>query len=295
MKVAALSLLFLLGLSWAIRLLATKAVIGAGLPIIVTVNLASLGVVVLLTALNMLRRNLPPVTKATFRFYVVAGAFGFAAPFFLEVTVAGRLPAVVFVLIVTSAPIWTAVFALLSGLERVTPRRAVGIALGFAASGLVIVGSAQASDLEGAFTLTTLTLAFAIPVFYASYVLFIASKWPRGVDGLQVAQGQAVVALLGFAVAAAISSRGTVFIPNLAQSIFLGLIIVSETVALVLFFYLARREGGTFASQANYIAIAAGALLGSIFFGEDLHTLVVFGVVLLCAAIFLNRTTESRN
>ena len=82
-----LVLLLWLGLSWAIRLLAIKASSQRGASPIEVAAVATLGIVVLLTLINLGRSRLPPIEVQHLRFYTLTGLFGFGAPFLLEITV----------------------------------------------------------------------------------------------------------------------------------------------------------------------------------------------------------------
>jgi drug/metabolite transporter (DMT)-like permease len=71
-------------------------------------------------------------------------------------------------------------------------------------------------------------------------------------------------------------------------------VVVSEVTALVLLFRIARSYGGSFVSQANYIAVVAGAVLSTLLFGQTFNWAVVIGIALLVTSMWLSmRKTES--
>ncbi len=62
---------------------------------------------------------------------------------------------------------------------------------------------------------------------------------------------------------------------------------------LVLLFQIARMRGGSFVSQANYIAVVAGAVLSAVFFGQPFKWAIVVGIILLVTSLWLStRKTE---
>ena len=283
-----LFLLAWLGLSWAIRLLAIKEASQRGAEAIELAAVATIGIVVLLTVINLLRSKLPPFVARHLRFYVLAGLFGFGAPFLLEFIVAPHLPAVLFVIIVTSTPIWTVLIATGLRLEAASWRRIVGVVGGFAATALVIVGT-WSPVAEGPHTeLIWVAAAFGIPILYAIYVLYLAAAWPSDLDNLQGAQGQSTAALAAFLIFWLILPGRSFNLEAMNYGWPVMIIVVAEIVALALLFHLARNHGGSFTAQANYVAVAAGALIGILFFDEQVSVIATAGVVLLIVALRLS-------
>lgn len=294
--IAALSLLVSLGLSWAVRLLAIKVSSEHGASPMEIAVTATAGIVVLLTLINIVRSKLPPVETRHLRFYALAGIFGFGAPFLLEIIVAPHLPTLLFVILVTSAPLWTAFIATILRLEPMNWLKAAGVIVGFAATAMVIFGTAPSDPIAGSQpNAAWIVTAFGIPVLYAVYVLYIAAAWPSDLDNLQGAQGQAIVALAVFAaISLTVSDRG-LNIEALVSGWPISLIIVAEVAALILLFHLARNHGGSFAAQANYVAVVAGSVLGLLLFDDAATPLVAVGVVLLVLALWLSGKGRTAN
>lgn len=283
-----LFLLLCLGLSWAIRLLAIKESSQRGASPIDVAVVATIGIVILLTLINFVRSRLPPLEKRHLRFYVLAGLFGFGAPFLLEITVAPHLPALLFVIIVTSTPIWTVFIAIIFRLEALDWLRASGVVAGFAATALVIFGTTAPGAADGLQAQPAWILAaFGIPVLYAAYLLYIAAAWPSDLDNLQGAQGQSIVALVAFACSWLVLPQG-----DLSLEAMVGwpvwIIVLAEIAGLLLLFHLAREHGGSFAAQANYVAVVAGSLIGLLLFDQEVNVAAIAGVLLLVFALRLS-------
>ncbi len=281
-------LLTLLGLAWAVRLIAIKATAATASPIDI-VFFATAGVLFVTSALNVIRRRSMPVSLQHVRFYLIAGIFGFGAPFFVETIVAPHLKGLAFVVVVTSTPIWVAFLGLLSRAEALSWHRAASVGIGFFATVLVLVGSNLESDLtfESA-NMAWYALALFIPALYAIYITYVAKFWPADLDNMQGAQGQALIALVIFLVIWIASGSNPVLMmqPDVAMPLFV--IVLAEISGLILLFQLARTEGGNFTAQANYIAVVFGSALGVALFDQTANFVAALGVVLLVFAMWLS-------
>jgi drug/metabolite transporter (DMT)-like permease len=171
--------------------------------------------------------------------------------------------------------------------ERLSAVRVAGVVLGFVAAGLVTLDSVAAD--VGAVDPLWCLLALVIPLLYATYTVFVAARWPTGLDAVQVAQGQAIA--VSIAVLAALP-----FQPSLASvplgggeiSAIAG-VVLCEILGLMLYLRLARDRGPTFVTMANYVAICVGAAVSFAAFGDPIGWLTVLGALLLVAALQLAR------
>ncbi|MEZ5669918.1 MAG: DMT family transporter [Alphaproteobacteria bacterium] len=281
-------MLVVLGAIWATRLGALKYAINAGLPAPVTIQVAVLGIAIGLTLVNALRGTWPPLRRDTVRFYLLSGLLGFICPFGLEAIVAARLPVFVLILIVTTAPVWTMLVAAAVGTERISAVRATGVVLGFAAAGLVAFDS-SGGEGPGAVDPLWCLLAMAIPLFYAVYTVFVASRFPRRLDAVQVAQGQAIIVALAVLAAQPFQDFWSRMAFSPVQVTAVGWVVAAEVVGLMMYLSLARDRGATFVTQANYVAICMGAVLGAFVFGDPIGWLSLLGAVLVAVALRLAR------
>jgi drug/metabolite transporter (DMT)-like permease len=256
------------------------------------VVVATIGIAVLLILINFSRSKLPPLEGRHLRFYVLAGLFGFGAPFLLECLVAPHLPALLFVIIVTSTPIWTVFIATSLRLEKASWLRIIGVIGGFVATALVIIGTLNPVAAEETETeLVWAAAAFGIPILYAVYILYIAAAWPSDLDNLQGAQGQSTVALAAFLIFWLILPARSLNLEAMKIDWSMMIIVIAEVVALVLLFHLARNHGGSFTAQANYVAVAVGTIISILFFNEQVSVIATAGVVLLIVALRLSAAT----
>lgn len=279
-------LLLALGLAWSLRITAIKLIGEDGLAPQITFQLGLFGIAAMMSVALVVRRERLPAGRQMAGFYCISGLFGLIVPFLTETMVAPQIPVFVFVVIITTMPVWTLVLVALTGSETVGGRQAAGIVAGFVAA-VLIAADSFAIEFGGA--LSWILFAFLVPICYAGNTVFIASRWPAGVSAVQVAAGQALVA----SAAILIASPFTKLWSNLAmtglQSATLTAIVALEGFGLFLYLALANREGATFVAQANYVSMAFAAALGIIVFGDAVGPVAVLAAVLLIVAIRMSR------
>lgn len=281
-------LLLFLGLCWAVRLMAIKLTADGGgkpLDILLTANIA---IFLLLSLVSIIRFKPPPLRLQHLKFYGLAGITGFGAPFLIEITVASHLPLLIFVMLVTSVPLWTLFLSAIVSQDRVGFNDVLGAVLGFAAVAVVVWATqSDASPLPEQVSLSWVAAACAIPLLYSCYLLMVAKRWPDGLDNLQGGQGQATATLV-IVFAIWLSLKGTANdLLGLAMSWPLWLAVISEILGLLTLFSIARRNGSNFVALANYISIVFGAILSGAVMGQDLNWLAWSGVALLVISLWL--------
>ena len=289
----ALIMLVVLGTVWSVRLTAIKYAFDAGLPPHLTIQIAILGIALGLSLTNIVRGTRPPLHGQAIRFYLASGLLGFICPFALEAIVAPRLPLVVLILIITTVPIWTLLIAALTRVERLTVLRLCGVVLGFGAAALVALDTAGAIGNGGVDPLWCL-LAAAIPLLYAVFTVFVAARWPAGVDAVQVAQGQAIAVAIAVLVTLPFQAEWRDLAYDAKQVGSIAGVVVCEIVGLLLYLRLARDRGPTFVAMANYISICVGAALGVLVFDDPVTWITAVGAVLLVAALQMTRVRTAR-
>ena len=286
--------LILLGFFWSSRLAAIKAAGLAGIPPHVTITVSVLGIAILFTALAIARGSRPPLDRSAIRFYVLSGALGFILPFILENLVSPHLPVFVFMVIIATMPVITLTLAAATGLERPGRRQYVAIGLGFCVALLIAADTAQLSASDDVDAIWAV-VAVGVPLLYAVNTLFVASRWPQGLDAIHVAHAQAVIiaasALAGSLVA------GTVADWPLASrnAPAIVVIVLAEAAALLVYLKIIRRYGPTFVSLANYVAMVFAAILGAALFGDQITFLSIGAALVLVAALTVNPRSKRRS
>lgn len=285
-------LLILLGCLWSVRLAARKSAGQSGIPPLVVAPVSILGIAFFYSAVAAVRRKWPPLRPDAVAFYVLSGILGFVLPFLLEIFVAPQLPLFIFVAIISTMPILTTILAVLTGVEAVNLKGIASVLLGFSAAIMIIWDTAELSADQVSWL--WILAAFAVPTLYAVNTVFVASHWPKQVDAISVAHGQALVVSTAALAGSAIS--GSIHDWHLVTSNFpaIGLIGVGEGLALLVYLKLTRDYGASLVSLANFISLFFAAMIGTVFFDDGFTWLSALAGVLLVAALTM-RNQENRS
>jgi drug/metabolite transporter (DMT)-like permease len=286
-----LAWLIVLGFLWAARLTAIKAAATSGIDAQAIVSVSVLGIAFFLSAVSMARGAFPPMTRAAVKFYTLSGLLGFIMPFVLENIASPHLPVFVFILIISTMPMITLLLGSASRIEKLRPRQAAAIFLGFMAAVLIAIDMrGGGGSVSGG--VIWIAIGFGVPLLYAINTLFIASRWPAGADAVQVGNGQALImsaaVLLG-----GITTGGIAGWPAVAGNLpaILG-IVVFEALALLVYLRITRDHGAAYVSQANYVSLVFAAVLGFAIFGERLGWLTVLSGLVLAMSLRIGRNRD---
>lgn len=184
-------------------------------------------------------------------------------------------------LIVTLQGFMTFAFVLVTGQERASPRRLLGLFVGLCGVGLVFVTKWDGDAGSGGLWLL---LAILLPVLYSAESLILAGKRPLHIDIFaSVGLMMGISALLLLPVAWGNGS----LIPLGPEIGRLELLVVFMGIAgatsLLLAFQLIATAGAVFYSQIAYSMTIAGVVWGMLLLNEDLSGLawVAFGVIIV--------------
>lgn len=284
------SLLILLGLLWSLRLAAMKSAGQSGIPPHVVAPVSILGIAIIYSAAAAMRRRWPPLGRHAIAFYLFSGVLGFVLPFILEIVVAPQLPLFAFVVIISTMPVLTSMLAAILGVEHLNMKRVCSVLLGFGAALLVLWDTADLPT--GKVAWPCLLAALAVPTLYAANTVFVASRWPKQVDALHVANAQALIvsiASIAGGVASGIISEWHLAASNIPA---VGTISASEGLALLVYLKLTRDHGPTLVSLANFISLFMAAILGAIFFDDRFTWMSALAGLVLVAALAMRNQDE---
>lgn len=196
--------------------------------------------------------------------YALLGLVGLAAPFMLFATAAASLPSAVNAICNGASPMFTAALAhLLLAEEKLTPRRATGVLLGFGGL-LALIGPRLAAGVS--IEVTALILAITAAFLYASSNI-ITRKAPA----ISSTAGALLMCLTGaiFATIGALLIDGPPAVPPARGLIAVTLLgIFSTGLGTVGYVWLIQRRGPVFTSMAIYLVPAWATLLGVGLMGE---------------------------
>ena len=229
---------------------------------------------VLLLALCLARRRLPPLSRQHLGFYAVCGLIGTVIPGTLFFYAAPHVPAGVLSIAVALVPMLTYAATAVLRTDVLSRGRLLGIALGL---GSVVLLVAPESALPSPDMAPWVLLAVLSSAFYAAENVYVALKRPAEGDTLAIVCGMLIMgaALLVPAVLAT-GSFVPMAVPWGPVEGAVAAMAAASAIAYSLFVHVIRTAGPVFASQAAYTVIIAGVLWGMAIFGET-HSLWIWG------------------
>ncbi|MEQ8664702.1 MAG: EamA family transporter [Rhodospirillales bacterium] len=274
--------LFLLASLWSSAFTAIKFGVETVPPTSLVAGRLLIGALLLL-AFAASRGRVLPQWGAEWGIYFVLGAAGYAIPFFLiswgEVLVDSG-PAAILMAIMPLTTMMLAHFFARD--EKMTVRKAVGLALGLAGV-VVLVGPGALAKL-GSDTVRELAIAGGA-VFYAINAV-ISRRLPPG-DPVQRSAAVVLCAAI-LMMPIAIWSDFPLTDLDISSWMSIGYLGVFPTaIATVIFFHLIDTQGASFVSLNNYIIPCLGVLWGVLLLGETvtLQSMVALLIILIGIAV----------
>jgi drug/metabolite transporter (DMT)-like permease len=216
-----------------------------------------------------------PGLRTHWRPYLVIGAVGIAAPFALYSFAAIHAPASVLAIINATSPIFGLAWGALFGLDRVTGRKSLGLALGIA--GVVLIARPAGASESPRFAWAVAAGLGACCLYGVVGVLirrFAAGVAPRAMAaGNQLAAAVVLIPLLPFVPPLAAPSA-------LVLANVVALAVLASGVAFILYFRLIADVGATRALTVTYLIPLFGILWVWLALGEALPAAALAGGVL---------------
>lgn len=218
-------------------------------------------------------------------FYLMIGAVNIAVPFTLYSFAAMHAPGSLLSIVNATAPIFGLAWSALFGDERITLRKAAGLALGVAGVALIARPSSAVpgSHLDWAVA-AALGACCAYGVTGVLIKRFSTGASPRGMAvGNQLAA--AVVLLPLLPLVPPLAAPSLLVIANM-----LALALLASGVAFLLYFRLIADVGATRALTVTYLIPLFGVLWGALFLDESLPPAALAGgVLILLGTLFVTR------
>ncbi|HEX9584069.1 MAG TPA: EamA family transporter [Gammaproteobacteria bacterium] len=278
-----LALLFLLAVIWSSSFMFIKIGV-ATIPPATMVACRLLLAAVILLAYAGARGHRIPFTLAAWSTFAFVGVVGNVIPFALiawgEIVVDSGLAAI----LMGTMPVATALLAhAFTGDEKLTPRRAGGVLMGF--SGTVLLVGVSALSGLGA-EVTAQMAIFGGALCYAITTVFVR-RFARLPDPVMAAgamlAGAVVIVPWAFAVDAPLGLDPSW--ASVAAVAVLG--VVSTAFAALIYFYLIRVVGAAVFSQVNFITPALGVFFGIVFLGEAPNADAWLALAMIVTGIWL--------
>jgi len=239
----------------------------------------------LLLAICVLLGRLPRRQWTYLRYYLVNGLLGFAIPGPLLFWTAPHLPVAVLTMMIPMAPLLTYILILVLRTERFDVWRALGVLLGFAGVGLIVLpeGSLPEPGLVG-----WVLLGLAASAFYALQNLYIAMRSPPDADVLTQTTGMLIMGgLIAIPLAAGVDGfLPPVFPMTVAVKAAAAMLLINAAMMLI-FVWVVRTIGPVFASQTANVIVLAGVFWGWVVFGEVLSQWIWAAILAMAAGVAL--------
>ncbi|MDX1512363.1 MAG: EamA family transporter [Gammaproteobacteria bacterium] len=278
-----LALLFLLAAIWSSSFMFIKIGVATVPPVTMVACRLVLAAIILLAYARARGHRIPSSLTAWSTFFFV-GVVGNVIPFGLiawgEIVVDSGLAAI----LMGTMPVATALLAhAFTADEKLTPRRAAGVVLGFSGT-VLLVGVSALSGLGGE---TAAQLAIAGGALCYAITTVFVRRFARLPDPVMAAgamlAGAVVVVPWAFAVDSPLDLSPSW--ASMAAVAVLG--VVSTGFAALLYFYLIRVVGAAVFSQVNFITPALGVAFGIVFLGETPDADAWLALAMIVSGIWL--------
>ena len=276
-----LGILVLLGLGWGSTQALGKIAVSTGYQHFGLIFWQSVVCVLVLGALNALRRKSFALTRRAAVFALVIACIGTLIPnstFYLAVA---HLPSGVMSIVISSIPMLSFPIALAMGLDRFSPLRFIGLCCGIAGVCLIAVPQTSLPSPDMA---RWLLVAMVGPLFYALEGNYVAKWGTAGLDAVQAMWWTSVFAALLVLPLALLTGQWIDPHPPWGAPEW-ALLSSSAVHALVYaaYVWLAAQAGAVFATQTSYVVTGSGVLWAVLLLGERFSAWVwaAMGVMLL--------------
>jgi len=170
--------------------------------------------------------------------------------------------------------------------ERLTARKIIGIAVGFAGMMVLIGPSAldhHGASLFGALAMVVVSTCYAVGNVYAKFI-------PH-VEPSRMALGQQTVSALVATGLTFVISGGAAYAPIVPSwPAALGLSLFSTALPITIFMYMIREQGPTKAAMIGYLMPTFATILAVIFLGEAIGIREVVGGLVVLVGVFVVTT-----
>lgn len=277
-----------LGCFWGLTPSFYKLMGEAGLPVSHIIVYTGLIVGVALGIVPWIRGRLQ-LNRETL-FYGLGCAALLNVPFSLSLFFSRHVPATEYALVVSTAPFWNYILALLRHRESAHPRRLGALLLGFLSSAVLILTRDHGS--QGIIS-WWLAAAFIVPIIYSAYNSFAAEYWPKNADTLTVGALESVFSgLLAIPFMLVLAPPWGDATPSLFAywtALAASALWIVERIA---FFTLIRDKGALYTIQAIYVSTPAAVLWAIVIFGRPADAWIWLSLAILMGALWLNNSTQ---
>jgi drug/metabolite transporter (DMT)-like permease len=283
LKTKGLLVLGLLSLIWGSYFLLIKVADESFPPLFISTVRVILGALIVYPVLRFQKLKLPRLGKAWVPFLII-GLFEAWVPTILlsfgEREISSGLSSILF----STVPIFTVLLGHYWLGEPFGRNKSVAVAIGFAGVIIVLLPGLSGGTPTALISVFTILLAAACKAFSALY----SHRILKGKEPLEVAAGMMIAAAaVGIPLTFAFEDLSKI---TLSESSVIALILIgvfATGVGFILFFWLVKHRGPTFASLVRFNEPLVALLLSAIFIGASFgpSTFIGMALILICVAI----------
>ena len=280
-----LVLLLVLGAIWGGNPAFSKALVTNGISPPAVVFWQTLGAGILLSTVCLVRRTPIRLNRRAVIYYIVIGMVGIDLAYIMLVFSVRHLTVGYVSVLVLFSPLLTYVFAILLRVERINLLRGLGILVGFAGAGVLVIpdGSLPSPDLLG-----VALLAFIVPAGYATANIYAEWGRPQNVDNVALAAGTMFAAAGGaLAVSLIDGSFHPVWEDFAHREMILFGFALATAIAFLMFYLIVALAGAVYLGQVGYIVTLAGVGWGVLFFGESVPVMLWVAIAIVGVGVGL--------
>lgn len=281
-----LLLLFILGAIWGTSFLFIKVIVSEVPPMTLVAGRLGIAAAAMWLLLR-LRGKTPPRDPKLWRAYAVVGLFNGALPFSLISWGEQHIPSGLAALLQSTTPIFTILLAhVLTSDERITPKKLLGIVLGFTGVGLLmwpeLRGGLQAS-LWGQLAIIGSSICYALATIFARRHL-------HGQPPMISAAGQFTMGFVYILPLSLLIERPFDLAPSArALGSWVTLSLLGTVVAYSIYYTLLQRASATFVTTVTYLVPINALILGALVLDEALHPQLFLSLGLILSGVVLTR------
>jgi drug/metabolite transporter (DMT)-like permease len=278
-------LLLVLASMWGLSFLFIEVALRAVPPIWIVATRVSVGAMVLLLIVAVMRVPLPRDLRM-WRHLFLLGVLNNAVPWTAVAFAQQALPSGLTALLMAMVPMSTLLVSVAVGLERLTALRLFGLLVSLTGVAMIVIG-----DVDDVGRLIAVSIVLGATILYAVGTVYAKRKVSGHLPPLALAAGQVVsttVVMLPVALVAAplpeASALSIEVVGSLAALVGLG-----TGIAFLVFYTLIERVGATNASMVTYLVPVVAVIAGVVVLGERLSWVAVAGGAIVVAGIYLTQ------
>lgn len=240
--------------------------------------------VVMLGAVMALHRQPLPFSRFHLAFYAACALLGTALPHGISYTAIAFIPAGIASILIATVPMMTLTMSAVMKLDRASPRRIAGLALG-ALAVVLVVGPEASLPEPGQAAWAAILLIVAVS--YAAENVVIAKYQPADTGPVQTLMGLTLGALL---MVLPLTAASGVWVDLAALGPAEQALIAASVLHVVAYLglvWLIAQAGPIFAAQIGYIVTLSGVILGIVLLGESHAAFVWLALALMLAGVAL--------